>query len=133
MARNMAAALSRVDPGHKALFEQRLKKLLASIDEADTRARRKLAPYRGRSVYVFHPAFGYFCDAYGLVQKAVEVDGKLPNSRQLRELIQQASKDRARVIFIQGQFDQQRARAVAQSIGPGWWRSIHWPRTPWPI
>ena len=37
-----------------------------------------LAPYRGHSFYVFHPGFGYFADAYGLRQEAVEAGGHSP-------------------------------------------------------
>jgi len=32
----------------------------------------------GRELFVFHPAFGYFADAYGLRQVAVETGGKEP-------------------------------------------------------
>ena len=37
-----------------------------------------LAPYRGRSFYVFHPGFGYFADAYGLKEEAIEAGGREP-------------------------------------------------------
>jgi zinc transport system substrate-binding protein len=117
MAKNMADALARLDPAHAVDFRQRLKTVRGSIDRADGRVRAKLAPYRGQTVYVFHPAFGYFCDAYGLKQKAVEVDDKPPGSRQLRELIRRAKEDGARAIFVQEQFDQHSAKVVAEAIG----------------
>lgn len=117
MARNTAAALTRVDTAHQVEFRQRLKEVTDSIDQTSARVRAKLAPYRGRAVYVFHPAFGYFCDAYGLRQKAVEVDGKSPDARQLRELVRQANTDDALAVFVQEQFDQHAARAVARAIG----------------
>ncbi|MBN1589158.1 MAG: zinc ABC transporter substrate-binding protein [Pirellulales bacterium] len=117
MARNMADSLGQVDPAHAADFRRRLKTVHESIDKADARVRAKLATYRGQTVYVFHPAFGYYCEAYGLKQKAVEVDDKPPTSRRLRELIRQAKKDRARTVFVQAQFDQQGAKVVAEAIG----------------
>jgi zinc transport system substrate-binding protein len=117
MTRNMADALARIDPAHSADFRRRARTARDSIDRADDRARAKLAPFRGQTVYVFHPAFGYFCDAYGLRQKAVEVDDKPPTSRLLRELILQAKKDGARAIFVQEQFDQRSARVVAEAVG----------------
>lgn len=116
MAGNTARALARAEPARAADFRRRLKEVLDSIDEVDAGARAKLAPYRGRTVYVFHPAFGYFCDAYGLKQKAVQIEGRSPGSRQLRELIRQAKKDGARTIFVQEQFDQHGAKAVAAAI-----------------
>ena len=117
IAKNAAETLAKIDPEHKNDFEKRLKKVRQSIDKADSRIRAKLAPYRGRSVYVFHPAFGYFCDAYGLKQKAVEVDGRSPSARQLRELVHQAKKDGTHAIFVQKQFDRKGAKVVADALG----------------
>lgn len=116
MAKNTAATLARLDPAHQSEFQRRLKQVNDAIDEADARVRAKLAPYRGRAVYVFHPALGYFCGAYGLRQRAVEVDDRSPSSRQLRELIRQAKRDGARVVFVQEGFDPHGARAVARAI-----------------
>jgi len=117
MARNTAAALARVDPAHRDEFQRRLKLVDKLIDKADARCRAKLASHRGRAVYVFHPAFGYFCDAYGLRQKAVEVEGRSPSTRYLRQLAGQAREDGARTIFVQKQFDPRGAKIVADAIG----------------
>ncbi|HLA84504.1 MAG TPA: zinc ABC transporter substrate-binding protein [Thermoguttaceae bacterium] len=117
IARNTADALAKVDPAHAADFRRRLKETLVSIDRMDAANRAKLAPYRGRAVYVFHPAFGYFCDAYGLRQKAVEMGGHAPSARHLRELARQAREDKAQVIFVQKQFDRRGAQIVADAIG----------------
>jgi zinc transport system substrate-binding protein len=117
MAGNTADALARADPAHAADFQRRLDGVLNAIDKANARARAKLAPYRGRAVYVFHPAFSYYCDAYGLKQRAVEIDGHEPSSRQLRELVRQAKNDGVRTIFVQQQFDHHGADVVARAIG----------------
>ncbi|MFH1742105.1 MAG: zinc ABC transporter substrate-binding protein, partial [bacterium] len=75
-----------------------------------------LKPYRGESFYVFHPAFGYFGDAYGLKQEAVELEGKAPTPRQLSTLIKKARTENVRIIFVQPQFDKKSAEAVSNSI-----------------
>ncbi len=68
-------------------------------------------------MYVFHPAFGYFADAYGLIQVPIEIEGKEPGARQLSKLIDRAKKDRVKVIFVQPQFSARSAEAVAKAIG----------------
>jgi len=68
-------------------------------------------------MYVFHPAFGYFADAYGLIQAPVEIEGKEPGARQLAALIDRAKKDKVRVIFVQPQFSSKSAGVVAKAIG----------------
>ncbi|HBO46463.1 MAG TPA: ABC transporter substrate-binding protein [Planctomycetaceae bacterium] len=116
MAKHTAESLAALAPDHADEFMERLGAVHVEIDRADAAAAAILEPHRGRTMYVFHPAFGYFCEAYGLRQKAVEVDDKSPSTRQLRELIHQAKEDRATVVFIQAQFDQHAARAVAKAL-----------------
>jgi zinc transport system substrate-binding protein len=116
LAANVAAALSHADPGNADSYGKNLAEFDASLSALHSRIARRLAPYRGRSFFVFHPAFGYFADAYGLKQESVEMEGKSPTPRQLRELIQKARASRARVIFLQPQFDHRSAEAVAQAI-----------------
>jgi zinc transport system substrate-binding protein len=66
---------------------------------------------------VFHPAFGYFGDAYGLKQVPVEIEGKEPSAQQLAALVRLARERDIKIIFVQPQFSDKSARAVAQAIG----------------
>ena len=117
MAGNVAAALCQADPRHADVYNTNLKALDAELDALDRRIAQSLAPYRGQAFYVFHPAFGYFADAYGLRQESVEVEGKTPTPRQIFGLIAKARNDRVKIIFLQPQFDQQIAASIAQAIG----------------
>ncbi|MDZ7664092.1 MAG: zinc ABC transporter substrate-binding protein [Desulfotignum sp.] len=65
---------------------------------------------------MFHPAFGYFADAYGLQQIPVETMGRSPKGKELSAIIKLAKQENARVIFVQPQFDQQAARKIADAI-----------------
>ncbi len=115
-ARNIASALIELDPKHKSHYKQNLNSLLNEIQQLDQRLESILKPYRGRTFFVFHPAFGYFARAYQLHQRAVQVEGKDPTAKELRELINQAKQDNVRIIFVQPQFKSQSARAIASAI-----------------
>ena len=117
MAANVAAALCQADPRHAQVYHTNLKTLDAELDALDRRIARSLAPYRGQAFYVFHPAFGYFADTYGLRQESVEVEGKPPTPRQVFGLIAKARGDHVKIIFLQPQFNQQIAASIAQAIG----------------
>ena len=65
---------------------------------------------------VFHPAFGHFAEAYGLVQIAIEIEGRDPSSKQLEKVIKQSAELDINTIFIEPQFDRKNARVVADSI-----------------
>jgi len=116
-ARTMCEALAALDPGHAAQFRRNLRALENDLDAVDTRIARLLEPVRGRAFYVFHPAYGYFADRYGLRQVAVEMGGKEPGPRRLAELIGKARRDGVRALFVQPQFSSAAVRAVAEAIG----------------
>jgi zinc transport system substrate-binding protein len=115
-AKNIADALQMADPMHAAEYKAHLAEFVMDLDTAHARIQKALAPYKGQSFYVFHPAFGYFGDTYGLIQKAVEVEGKSPTPRQLANLIKRAKADGVHVVFVQPQFAGTSAQAVAEAI-----------------
>jgi len=109
--------LCRLDPQNAAEYRKNLKAFKTDLHEVDTRIAQMLAPLRGRKFYVFHPSFGYFADAYGLTQVAVEMEGKEPGAKELASLINQAIEDSVKVIFVQPQFSARSTEAVAEAIG----------------
>lgn len=117
MAGNTADALAEEDPAHAATYRRRLRKLRQDLLAVQSRLRKELLPYKGRTFYVFHPAFGYFAAAFGLRQRAVEEGGHSPSPRQLAALIEQARREQVRIIFVQPEFDQKGAEAIARAIG----------------
>jgi len=116
-SRRIAGALAKVDPAHARDYARNQRALSEKLDSLDARIKKRLEPYRGRAFYVYHPAFGYFADRYGLRQVVVEVDGKSPAPRQLADYIRRAKADGVKTVFIQPQFDPKNAAAIAQSIG----------------
>jgi len=116
LSQTMRDALIDLDSANGPYYERGFRNLATDLDSLDGKLRLALQPLAGRTVYVFHPAFGYFCRAYGLVQKAVESGGKEPGIRQLTKLIRDARRDGVKVIFVQPQFPKKSAEAVARAI-----------------
>ncbi len=116
-ARTIAKALASCDPDYRELYEQNLKRLVGDLARVDQRIETLLAPYRGRTFHVFHPALGYFAERYGLRQRSIEVEGKEPSLRQLGQFIEQARQDRVTVIFVQAQFSRESAEKIARAVG----------------
>lgn len=108
--------LVQLDPEGQPLYEKNFAAFCADLDALHARLSKALAPLRGKSFFVFHPAFGYFAKAYGLKQIAVETGGKAPSARHLASLIDLAKQQGVRVLFVQPQFSQKSAQTVAQAI-----------------
>jgi len=117
MARNIAAALVERFPEDGERFRTGLEEFLLEVDEVDRDLRRMLGPFRGREILVFHPAWGYLAEEYGLVQVAVEHGHKEPGAKQLADLIKHARETGTRVIFAQPQVSRAHAEALAAEIG----------------
>lgn len=116
-ATTIAATLSDVAPQHAETFAANLAAFAREARETDARIAATLAPYAGRRFYIFHPAWGYFADAYSLAQVSVEIEGKEPTEHELTRLQRQARSDGVHTILVQPQIAGRTATAVAAAIG----------------
>ncbi|MHC1692276.1 MAG: metal ABC transporter solute-binding protein, Zn/Mn family [Sphaerochaetaceae bacterium] len=104
-------------PGQKALLEENYGSLVADIDAVFNGLTQKLVILKGRTVFVYHPSFGYFLDEFGINQESVETGGKEPTAKALSLLIEEARADHAAAIFVQAQFSTSAAKTVADAVG----------------
>lgn len=66
IAARMAADLSSADPANAARYQSNLKRFNERLDALDSRLKSRLAGVANKPYFVFHEAFDYFEDAYGL-------------------------------------------------------------------
>jgi zinc transport system substrate-binding protein len=117
MARNIYGALAAIEPGLEPVLAGNLRALEIELDRLAVELAELLAPVRGREFVVFHPAYGYFADAFELKQVAIEAGGIMPGSKHLADVMDMARKRGVKAIFVQPQFSSATASAVATSIG----------------
>ena len=109
--------LAELDPGNAQNYRRNYELFAAELDALDRDIRSLLGREPGRKFMVFHPAWGYFASAYGLIQVPIEKEGKEPGPRALAALIEQARREQVEVIFVQPQFSRKLAEQVARAIG----------------
>ena len=117
IARNILDALVHLDPGNEAEYARRYKILAVELDGLDAEIAERLAPVEGMTIMVYHPAYGYFADRYGLKQVAIEEGGVAPGSKHVAQLIESAGTKTVRAIFVQPQFSSAAARTMADRMG----------------
>lgn len=116
-ARHIAMALSQADPENRSVYMKNYGNFAAEVAALDAELGNLFANVPPKSGFmVFHPAWGYFAEAYGLTQIPIEIEGKEPKPSELKGLIERAKAEKIRVIFVQPQFSQKSARMIAQSI-----------------
>jgi zinc transport system substrate-binding protein len=116
-ARTILVALQKVDPVHRSDYEANFKAFISEITKLDAELKNIFSSRQGLQFMVFHPAWGYFADTYGLKQIPVEIEGKNPKPAQLKELIKYANQNEINVIFVQPQFSAKSAEVIARGIG----------------
>jgi zinc transport system substrate-binding protein len=117
MAEKIRDACIAMDGTRASVYRANCAALIADIETEFSRLRTELAPLRGRTVFVYHPAFGYFLDEFGMRQEAVETGGKEPTPRELTGLREKARNEGAAAIFVQAQFPVRTAQAAAAAAG----------------
>ncbi len=117
MARRLRDRLIALDPPHAADYRANTAAFVADLDRLQRRIQERLAGVRQRSFMVFHPSWGYFADEFGLRQIPIESGGRAPGAATLTRLTELARREGIRVIFVQPQFSQAQARAVARAVG----------------
>ncbi len=116
-ANGAAVHLSALLPEHQTTIQNNNTALAADLDALHQRLETILAPARGKTLYVFHPAFGYLADAYGFEQRAIEHEGKSPGTRRLYAIIEEMKTAGISAIFDQPQFASPDVRTVAEAVG----------------
>ncbi|WP_460119335.1 zinc ABC transporter substrate-binding protein ZnuA [Pseudomonas sp. S2_C03] len=71
IAAKMAADLAAADPANAPRYQSNLKGFEERLDALDLRLKARLAGIAGKPYFVFHEAFDYFEDAYGLKHTGV--------------------------------------------------------------
>jgi zinc transport system substrate-binding protein len=116
-AKTVCAALTEIDPEGAAEYRANLEAFSAEISEMDAFFRSLFAGREGLRFLVFHPAWAYFAKDYGLVQLAVERDGKEPKAADLARLIGMIRAERIPFLFVSPRASSRSAEILAAEAG----------------
>ncbi len=117
MASTVVEDLSELRPAFAEDFRRNYAATVATINAVDADVAQQLASVPQRTFMVYHPAWGYFADSYGLRQMAIETHGNEPSPQDMHRMIDAARANDIKVIFVQSQFSQRSAKAIAEELG----------------
>lgn len=116
IADNICQALCELDATNKIAYEARRDSLKQIIIQTDKEIRSVLQDANA-TFLIYHPALSYFARDYGLKQISIEEGGKEPSPAHLKHLIEMCKREKAKVIFVQQEFDQRNAQLIADELG----------------
>lgn len=113
----IAREMCSLDPENADVYNANADAYLKQLDDLDSYINNALSGIQNRKFIVYHPAFGYFADDYGLSMYALEEEGKEATPQHLEDMIDLAKEDDIKVIFYQEEIDSSQSEAFAEEIG----------------
>lgn len=117
MVEAIAREMGLIDGKNKERYMENAAKYIDELNKLDEEIKAALGGLKNRKFIVFHPAFGYFADDYGLEMHALEQEGKEATPRRLQEMVDFAKKEGIKAVFYQQEIDSKQSRAFAEEIG----------------
>lgn len=116
-AANIERALEEVDPAGSPVYQANLSRFVSALDELDAELKELFRNDPGKKFLVWHPAWGYLADAYGLEQFAIEQEGKEPNAKRLTEILDQTRREGFQILFVPEQTRTRAMESLAKAAG----------------
>lgn len=117
MVEVIAREMSAIDEQNKDTYEKNAAAYIEQLDEVDGKIKDALDGVQNKKFIVYHPAFGYIADDYGLEMYALEEEGKEATPQHLQEIIDLAKTENIKVIFYQEEIDSSQAQAFSEELG----------------
>jgi ABC-type Zn uptake system ZnuABC Zn-binding protein ZnuA len=117
----IVAALSALDPAHRASFEANAVAYAAQLDALDIELKTQVAtiPPENRKLVTFHDAFPYFARHFGfkLIGVVVANVGQEPTAADLAALVEKVKAAHVKAVFSEAQFNPKLAQSLADEAG----------------
>lgn len=119
MVREIARALSEAAPEHASVFQANGETTIAGIDALAKEIAADLAPVKGKSFVVFHDAYQYFEQRFGLsAAGAITVSPEVqPSAKRLSEIRSKIKKLGVTCVFAEPQFKSKLVATVIEGTG----------------
>jgi zinc transport system substrate-binding protein len=117
MAENTVAELIKLDGENRQFYVANLISLKRELQLLHDELIDLFKESSGKGFIIYHPAWGYFADRFGLKQIPVEIEGKEPTAVKMAELTDHMNKNNAKYIFLQPQSSQEAVKSFSSQTG----------------
>ncbi|MCD6327350.1 zinc ABC transporter substrate-binding protein [bacterium] len=116
MIAKIAESLSALAPAASSAFLKNASEYTRRLQALHSHYVKQLAPFKGKKVVQFHPAFSYLLKRYHLGELAViePHPGKKPTSKHLSRIIGALRKEPVRIILMGPQLSEKTAHTIAR-------------------
>lgn len=109
--------LSMIDPANETFYIKNKNNYISELERLTIEIKELLADRQRDHFLVYHPAWGYFAEDYGLVEIAIEKDGKEPTAGEMARIIEEAKSRGIKEVLVSPQHSTRSAETIAKQIG----------------
>ncbi len=113
---NICKALIEIDKDNEGFYLANLRQAETKLDIMDQEIKNIFADLPKKTFLVYHPAWGYFARDYGLIEMAIEKEGKEPAPGEMAKIINQAKELGIKTVFTSSQHSTRSAEAIAAEL-----------------
>lgn len=113
---NILTSLIEKYPQHKNYFSNNKSRFVEKLDSMYKKIKSDLSKKSNKYLFVYHPAWKYFADEFGLVQISIEKDGKTPKAKDFKDVLNNARQMEINCIFFDPHFDDSAVLTIAKSL-----------------
>lgn len=116
---NIASALAEKDPANAVIYQQNREKLALDLQNLEAEIKEAFAKLEIAPYIVFHDAYQYFENAFGLKSAAAfeAFPGQEPSAQYLKALIDTIKAENVKAIFTEPQFSPRVMQNLAKDYG----------------
>ena len=116
MATNLYNAIVEFDSKNLSYYTSNYMQLMTQLDTLDREVASILSTAKCRQFAIFHPSLSYFARDYDLQQLSLEENGKEMTPQRMQHVIEEATTEGVKIVFIQNEFTPEQVRTFAQEI-----------------
>lgn len=117
MVQTIADTLSALDEKNSEVYQANAQSYIAQLEALDAELTEMFSGLDNRTFIIYHAAYAYFADDYGLEMVGVEIEGKQASAADLQAVISLAREKGITTVLYQQEFDSSQARTIADDIG----------------
>ena len=117
MVQVIADTLADIDADNSDVYHQNAADYIAELEALDQEIQQTAANLANKSFLIYHAAYAYFADDYGLDMVAIETAGKEASAAEIQDVIDFACGSGIEAVFYQEEFDDSQAQTIADEIG----------------
>ncbi|MFN3528025.1 MAG: metal ABC transporter solute-binding protein, Zn/Mn family, partial [Candidatus Altarchaeaceae archaeon] len=116
IVKNIYKALAEFDNKNEEYYKNNADKYLNELEKLDLEISEIMKKTKNKKFIIYHPAYGYFANDYGLEQISIEYEGKEPSLKWVEEVIKEAKENNIKIVLVSKYFPVKTAEVIAKEI-----------------